>query len=377
MKLAIVLTHPVQYYVPIFQMLSNRGKVHPKVFYTWSQWESENFDKDFKMSIRWDIPLFEGYEYEFVENIATHPGIYSFDGIRNPTLLSRIMDFGADTVLVFGWNYQSHLTLMRKLKGKIPVYFRGDSTLLDEKRGVRTFLRRIWLKWVYRYVDKVFYVGQKNKAYFKAHGLKENQMVYAPHVIDNQRFAGHQNGDWKSRLGLQSGDIVVLFVGKFESKKNPLLLMDAILESQRDDIKLIMVGSGELHTEIENRANSEKVILLPFQNQSKMPEIYGMGDILCLPSQGPGETWGLAVNEAFACGLPAMVSDKVGCYSDLIIEGQTGFVFESGNKGQLIQIIESLDKLRLKEMGEHANELAARKFSYELLISSIENELLN
>ncbi len=43
------------------------------------------------------------------------------------------------------------------------------------------------------------------------------------------------------------------------------------------------------------------MIFLDFQNQQKMPLVYRLCDIFVLPSMGPGETWGLAVNEAMAC----------------------------------------------------------------------------
>jgi glycosyltransferase involved in cell wall biosynthesis len=60
-----------------------------------------------------------------------------------------------------------------------------------------------------------------------------------------------------------------------------------------------------------------------------MPIVYRLGNVFCLPSQGPGETWGLGVNEAMACGRPVIVSDQVGCAIDLIENGKMGYIFES------------------------------------------------
>jgi glycosyltransferase involved in cell wall biosynthesis len=73
-----------------------------------------------------------------------------------------------------------------------------------------------------------------------------------------------------------------------------------------------------------------RVLFLPFQNQSRMPIVYRLGDALVLPS-GYGETWGLAVNEAQACGRPSLVSDCVGCAQDIIREGENGAVFRTDN----------------------------------------------
>ncbi|MFV9507875.1 MAG: glycosyltransferase, partial [Oscillochloridaceae bacterium umkhey_bin13] len=61
-------------------------------------------------------------------------------------------------------------------------------------------------------------------------------------------------------------------------------------------------------------------------------------DLLVLPSDG-SETWGLVVNEAMACGLPALVSDQVGCAPDLILPGQTGATFPHGDVHALAALL--------------------------------------
>ena len=71
---------------------------------------------------------------------------------------------------------------------------------------------------------------------------------------------------------------------------------------------------------------------MDFQNQSEMPKVYHSCDVLVLPSQGPGETWGLAVNEAMASGKAVLVSDKCGCYPDLVQDNINGFVFKSNDQ---------------------------------------------
>ena len=175
----------------------------------------------------WDIPLLKGYDYVFVKNISSKPGSSHFKGIINPDLIKDIKAFGADAVLVFGWAFQSHLKVLRYFKGKVPVYFRGDSTLLDEEDGfsLKKLLRRIFLTWVYRHIDKAFYVGTNNKKYYNAHGVGDKRLVYAPHAIDNNRFNDltgsytNQAKDWKKQLSIPSNKLVVLFAGKLEYKK--------------------------------------------------------------------------------------------------------------------------------------------------------------
>ena len=134
MKIAIVTTHPIQYNAPFFRLLEQEPSITPKVFYTWSQTEYEQkYDPGFGKKIEWDIPLLEGYSYEFVNNKAKHPGSDHFMGIENPLLIKKIQEWKPDMVLVYGWSFKSHLQCLRYFNKKIPVLFRGDSTLLDEK----------------------------------------------------------------------------------------------------------------------------------------------------------------------------------------------------------------------------------------------------
>ena len=161
-KLAVIITHPIQYYSPLFKLLTERKNMQIMVFYTWEQSKEKIYDKKFDREIQWDIPLLEGYDYTFVKNISKKPGSGTFKGVINPTLIKEIKSWKADAIMAFGWNHHSHLRAMRYFKGKIPVYFRGDSTLLDEAPGIKTILRRIWLKYVYRFIDFALYLGTNN-----------------------------------------------------------------------------------------------------------------------------------------------------------------------------------------------------------------------
>jgi len=83
------------------------------------------------------------------------------------------------------------------------------------------------------------------------------------------------------------------------------------------------------------------VVFVPFQNQSRMPLVYRLGDALVLPS-GYWETWGLAVNEAQACGRPTLVSDRVGCARDIVDEGVNGAVFRADDWRHLVEVMQRM-----------------------------------
>lgn len=384
-KLAIVTTHPIQYYAPWFRLLAEQPNIEVKVFYTWSQTKEGFIDRTFGEKIVWDIPLLDGYEYEFVDNVSKEPGSHHKNGIICPDLIEKISLWNPDTILVFGWYLKSHFEVMRYFKNKREIWFRGDSNLLDDLNFVKKLLRKIWLTYVYKFVDKVLYVGENNKNYYLEYGLKENQLIFAPHAIDNRRFESSKNLnydeeaiEWRQELGLFEEDLVVLFVGKFEPKKNPELLISAVQEfnlKAEKEIKLVLIGSGPLESQLKHLASEdENVLFLPFQNQSKMPIVYRLGDILCLPSQGPGETWGLVVNEAMASSRGAIVSDKVGSACDLVENGLTGYVFKSNESISLIQVLNQLTKTNCKEMGLRAHE-RIDTYSFTNIVEAIKNSI--
>jgi hypothetical protein len=109
-RLAIISTHPIQYNAPSFRLLALDGRVQLKVFYTWEQSRSGGkFDPGFGKNIEWDIPLLEGYDHTFIRNTAADPGPHHFYGMVNPTLNQEVADWKPDAVLVYGWNFSSHL----------------------------------------------------------------------------------------------------------------------------------------------------------------------------------------------------------------------------------------------------------------------------
>jgi glycosyltransferase involved in cell wall biosynthesis len=394
-KLAIVTTHPIQYYVPLYQALAKEADL--MVFYTWGEASMQKYDPGFGKVIEWDIPLLDGYHYCFVQNTSKQPGSHHFKGIVTPTLIAEIGDFKPDAILVIGYAYKSHLKVMRHFHGKIPVWFRGDSNLLDDTKGWKKYLKTAYLKWVYKNVDVAFYVGTNNKAYFKKYGLKDQQLIFAPHAVDNKRFAENRKDEAEAlrlQLAVNKADILILFAGKLEPKKDPELLLEAFMEAvnaqnnnastpEKKAMHLLFVGNGVLEQQLKQRAatfleqnatSNACIHFMDFQNQSKMPVAYQACDIFCLPSKGPGETWGLAINEAMAASRPIIASNKVGCATDLVLQGYNGIVFQAGSKTALKQAIQSLSSVPLAQMGQASSELISN-WTIEIQAKQILNKL--
>src|SRR3569833_450708 len=108
-KLAIISSHPIQYYAPVFSLQCRRGLINIKVFYSLGENAAGRPDPGFAKHISWDIPLLKGYDFEWLENVSAAPGAHHFKGINTPYGVNQIEKYQPDAVLVFGWAYESHL----------------------------------------------------------------------------------------------------------------------------------------------------------------------------------------------------------------------------------------------------------------------------
>lgn len=379
-KLAIVTTHPIQYYAPVFKLLHQRQNISIKVFYTLGNAQPKH-DPGFNKIISWDIPLLEEYPYQWGRNISTQPGSHHFKGIITPELAGTIEAWKPDAILVFGWAYNSHLKIIRYFKKKVPLYFRGDSTLLNDISGVQRLAKNIFLKWVYSHISHAFYAGVNNKAYFKKYGLKEEQLSFTPHAVDNERFSadrGAEAAELRASLDIDKDDILVLYAGKFEPVKDLHSLVNAFGTFENSSVHLLLAGNGADEEELKRLAANSKagprIHFTGFKNQTYMPVLYQAADVFCLPSKS--ETWGLAINEAMACGRAILASDKVGCVADLINNNVNGVVFKSGDANDLAGKLQALtaNKAELIKMGRES-QFIIKNYSFSHIAEAIENKV--
>lgn len=381
-KLAIITTHPIQYNAPLFRLLSERKRIEVKVFYTWGQSKEAVYDVKFGVRRSWDIPLLEGYEHVFVKNTSKRPDSNRFWGVVNPGLIRQLKAEQFDAILVYRWSLYSHLRILRNFGGNPRLFFRGDSHLQSKQKGVKTQLKKLLLTFVYRKVDKAFYVGQYNKDYFLRCGLTEKQLLYAAHAIDNNRFTGdaakreERALSERAAFAIPADAVVFLYAGKFYGVKQLDLLIRTFQQLKGELYRLLLVGNGE-HEDLlrELASGDERIMFQPFRNQSEMPWVYRMGDVFVLPSSS--ETWGLGVNEAMACCRPAIVSDVCGCAPELIVERETGFVFRSGDEAELLQAMTRFtNKTICGEMGQKAFA-HIQQFSLERVAEVIEEAVVH
>jgi glycosyltransferase involved in cell wall biosynthesis len=339
-RLAIVVSHPIQYYSPWFRHLAASG-LTVKVFYLWDFGVTHQRDPGFGATFAWDVDLLSGYEHEFVPNHSTQAGTDHFSGLNNPTLTARLKAWNPDAILIFGYKYRTHVSLIAWAgRQRIPLLFRGDSHLLG--RPDLGVIKQWALRLLYARFAAFLYVGRANRSYFESFRVPAKKLFFAPHCVNAAHFQPDENtraaaSALRQELGLDDRR-VVLFAGKLVPAKQPLPLLEAFLKVASGGQALVYVGDGPEKAALHQLAATRPdacIRFLPFANQSEMPARYLLADVFTLPSVGLYETWGLAVNEAMLMGVPCLVTDRVGCQQDLVTDGETGWVAPAGDQPAL------------------------------------------
>ncbi|MEM8598287.1 MAG: glycosyltransferase family 4 protein [Bacteroidota bacterium] len=347
MRLGILATHPIQYHAPLYRALAEHLDL--QVYFAHQQTAQGQADAGFGVAFDWDVPLLDGYQHRFLDNVAKAPGTESFRGCDTPEIAGIIEYERFDAFLVNGWNTRSFWQAMRACwRTGTPLIVRGDSQLNTPRRWwLRAAKEVVYRAFIPRF-DAYLTVGTRAREYYLHYGARPERMFFVPHFVDNDFFAARAEQARRNRAALRERYAlhperpIALFVGKFIPVKRPLDFVEALarLSHRMPGVQGVMVGEGPMRPEIEaacERAGAP-ISLLGFFNQSEMPEAYALADALVLPSET--ETWGLVVNEAMACGLSAVVSDAVGCAPDLIEPGLTGYSFPVGDVAALATMLE-------------------------------------
>lgn len=281
---------------------------------------------------------------ELFRNIQSSITSLSFDNYYYDNKLSEkenIKKEQPNAVIIHGWFPKGMKQIINyAYKNNIISFCRGDSTLLMTGNPLKKIAKEVYIRSILRKINYFLYVGNENKKYYQHYGIAENKLFPALHCINTPFFQEYFN---KTTSSKDTTTINIGFSGKFIQKKQPLLLLEAInLSMHKNKIQLIFIGDGPLRNEMEAYADKNNInyTITGFLNQTEIvTKGYNKIDVLVLPSN-QNETWGLVVNEVMTGGIPCIVSDKVGCHSDLIDDGKTGFVFKNGNVSDLTKKIE-------------------------------------
>ena len=272
---------------------------------------------------------------------------------RTRVLLRETRAFKPDVINLTGYYDPAQLALLLWAKATgVRVVMQNESTAADQTRGGwKESLKR----WIISRCDGFFCFGNQAADYLIQLGVPPARILLRKNAVDNNALRQAYERALPSRphrqqeLGLPPNNVV--FVGRLIAVKNLPMLLTCFAEAIQQSANganwgLILLGDGTQKDALSDQITAlnltGRVTLMPGRPWYRVPEVLALSNVLVLPSRS--EPWGLVVNEAMACGLPVIVSDRCGCAADLVRDGQNGFVIDPARPAQLthrlVQFIE-------------------------------------
>jgi glycosyltransferase involved in cell wall biosynthesis len=335
-KVLTFVTHPIQYQTPLFAALDGSGEVDLEVCYYTGYDGRGSTDPGFGREVVWDIPIRPANFYQFRawgERGAPEPTRTFAPAAAVHACRSR-----PDVVLLHSGLHAGDLAVLAACRARRTPTVCRPETLSARPPGTPVFVLR---SRVLRSVDAVCAIGSRARRRLVESGIPESRITLSPYTVDVERFRLARRlsrHDARERAGIPDGLPVILFAGKLTQRKRPVDLVRAMRRLD-GSAQLVIAGTGELHACVIAQARAARIPTtdLGFVNQSQIPYVYRAADVLAMPSEW--EPWGLAVNEAMACGTPAVCSTGVSAADDLVRPLSEQLVHATGNEEALAEAL--------------------------------------
>jgi glycosyltransferase involved in cell wall biosynthesis len=322
-----------------------------------------SFDSEFELTVRWDIPLLDGYPWVEVSNKG--PGTGFFNKF-NPGLWPLIRQGSFDAILCYtGYVCASFwIALAAARLSRSAFLFGTDAISLaarDGKRWKSVVKRIIWPR-LFSLADQIIVPSSGTVDLMRSLGIVNERITLTPYSVENDwwisQSASVNRSAVRASWGANADTTVVLFCAKLQPWKRPFDLLLAFAKANVRNALLVFAGEGPLRKSIQIEAIrleiADRVRYLGFVNQSQLPAVYTGADLMVLPSEY--EPFAVVVNEAYCCGCPVMASDQVGAARDLIAPINPGFVFHARDVSALTTLLRETfnNKSMLAQMGRKA-----------------------
>ncbi len=367
-RLAIVASHVIQYQDPFFRLLAADPSVDLTVLYLSNAGARTYRDADMGTTLQWDVELLTGYRHLFLRNLVNDSN-RGWTRHINPGIVPALLRGHSDLVIfMLGWgSISAMLGILTCRMAGIPFFLYGDSSFPPAEDSARRRVRARLLRFLFRNTTGFMVSGVLNAAYYRHYGADDRHFFLLPWAVDNERFekassfASGERERMRASLGIRPDQIVFVFSAKLVERKDPMSLLRAYeLMPGRDRAVVLFLGDGILRETLETYAREhelEGALFAGFVNQSELPKYYGLADVFVLPSTY--EPRGAVINEAMACGLPVIVTDRCGSIGDIVLEGENAFIYPAGDAVALANAMTKLaeDDALCERMASRSREI--------------------
>jgi len=366
-RLAIIVTHPIQHFVPFYRALAADPGIDLHVLYGAPIGVKAYFDREMQSEISWNMDMLGGYSHEFLGEVPAS-GQSSVLAPSSPEIGRRLQAFGPDVVLVYGHAQANvYRAIWWARRNEVPLMTIGDSELLRQRTTKTRMAKEVVVRAIFRRYSAFLSVGDRNADFYAYYGAPRDRIFRCPFTIDEATYRAAKanrpalRAEVRRTYDIADDAIVALFVGKLSNRKRPVDLIDALAQTGGRKVTALFAGNGEQMEEAKARAAATGVDarFAGFVNVDKLPALYAAADMLVHPSQADPHP--LICSESACIGLPMLLSDRVGAAgpTDIARPGENALIFPCADTAALATLIDDLagDDARRAAMGARSLEI--------------------
>lgn len=359
-KVAMIYNMPSPYRVPLLAELAKSSNIDLFVY----------FETKAEKNREWKVENSNLFNYKILSGVSLNFARDVYYNI-NPTIIKELIFNKYDVIIAAGYgSFTCQIAFFIAKFLKIP-FILGSGSTINEPRKIRSISLPL-IKLIVKYSDAYVVYGTNAKKYLMYLGALEKNIFISFNTVDTEFFEKeclkyeNRKQVLKEELGVIEEN-VILYVGQFVERKGIRYLLEAHKKlCNKYDLGLVLVGNGPQKAEIMESCRKENikgVHFINFVQKDALPQYYSIADVFVLPSTE--EVWGLVINEAMACGLPVISTDRAGASSDLIKDGINGYVIPAGDSSRLYESLATVlndSKLRSR-MGKTSEKIIKEKFT--------------
>lgn len=265
-----------------------------------------------------------------------------------------------DIVLAYDYSSFSCMKLMiRSMLLGIPFYINCDGAFIN-KNIIKGIVKMFFIKRARGCLAS----GRFAKDYFLTFGAKEeNIFIHNFSSLSDDdiipfKISSKEKLRLREQLDLPLNMKIVISVGQFTHRKGFDILLDAWKSVDIPDALLVIIGGGEdknSYLEMIKKEKINNVHILDFKPKQELFNYYSASDLFVMTTRE--DIWGLVINEAMACGLPVITTNKCVAGLELIEDGENGYIVPIDNRNELIEKMRTLILNKKARYGMEANNL--------------------
>ncbi len=363
-----VFPEPAPYRSPMFDRMAARDDLHFTILYAGETIAGRT----------WTVE--QNHPYTFLRGV-TVPGLrwaFHHDYRITPGIWKALEEESPDCVVISGWStFTAQEALFWCRVRRVPYVLYVESHDAGPRAGWRRAVKNAVVPRFLGSAASILVTGSVTREAMIARGFSPERIRVFADTIDVEawaeragRLAGRRD-TLRDSLGAGEDDVLVLSVARLAPEKGLDTLIRAVASTGDPKLLLVVVGEGAERQRLDELANElgVRLVLCGDQGWQNVLKAYVAADIFALLSER--EPWGVVVNEAAACGLPLVLSDRVGAATDLVRDGENGALVPAGDVPAAAAALKRLadDPAARRRAGERSRELIAG-WGYE---PSIEN----